>query len=358
MVSHAADLTGAPKLAREIVRSLGDDWDRVVVLRRRGEREQELRESSERLAIEPLHRLCRFLRHWAWTRPLEAVLAQLIGFFELLRFRPDLVYLNTSESAGYVRPALWLGRRVVLHVHEPRDDAAKRLRPHRLGRLFGAITLVAVSRAAQHELSQLTGVPQGHIQLVRTSIDPVAIAVRRTPPRLGPPTIGTVGSMTHRKGVDLWVEVARLVIRALPDARFVWLGDEPPTPVRNRVRSLGLDDQLEFRPATPDPISAMSEFTLLALPSRAETAAMVVQEAMALGLPVVSFDLPPVAEQLGDTGRLVVPEDVTAMAAAVVDLVAHPDERRAMGERARARALEEFSLDRFRDDVRRIASGA
>ncbi len=62
----------------------------------------------------------------------------------------------------------------------------------------------------------------------------------------------------------------------------------------------------------------------------------VVIEAMASGLPVVATDVGGVAEAVGEAGVLVPPRDSAAVAAACVRLLAHPDERRALGAAARA----------------------
>lgn len=357
LVSHAATLTGAPVVALEVLRALDGACERVTVLRRRGELAGDFRGSSERVLVEPLHRACRFLRHWDRTRPVEAVVACALALLTLLRVRPDVVYLNTSESAGYVRPALWLKKRVILHVHEPRSDATRMLRPHRLGKRYGRVTLVAVSEAARAELADITEQPASAIRLVATSTDPNRVA------RLaagGEPTatvVGAVGSVTHRKGTDLWLDVAGRVRDNDPDARFEWLGDLPDRTLRTRVHQLGLDGVVEFVPAVHNPYPRMRSYAVLTVPSREETAGLVVQEAMALGVPVVAFDLPAVAEQLGDAGVLVSAGDTAAMADAVLVLLGDPDLRLAMGGRGRKRAFAMFSLARFHDSVRALVVG-
>jgi hypothetical protein len=127
-------------MAVQSLDALEGEVARIAVVRMPGPLVPAIRQSSEKLTIEPLHRVCRLLRHWEQTRWLEALLSQIIAVFILLRFRPDLVYLNTCESAGYVRPALRLGRPVVLHVHEARKEAERMLRPYRLRRLYRRIT--------------------------------------------------------------------------------------------------------------------------------------------------------------------------------------------------------------------------
>ncbi len=77
---------------------------------------------------------------------------------------------------------------------------------------------------------------------------------------------------------------------------------------------------------------------------------MSVLEAMAAGLPVVASDVGGVAEAVadGETGVLVAPGDVEALAGALERLLVDERLRRAMGSAGRARAAAHFDLGRFR----------
>ena len=68
-------------------------------------------------------------------------------------------------------------------------------------------------------------------------------------------------------------------------------------------------------------------------------------EAMACGVPCVVTDIGDSAAIVADTGMVVAPRDPGALAAAIVALVASgPERRRALGEAARRRVEERFSL--------------
>jgi glycosyltransferase involved in cell wall biosynthesis len=70
-------------------------------------------------------------------------------------------------------------------------------------------------------------------------------------------------------------------------------------------------------------------------------------EGMACGLPAVATDVGDAKEILGDTGLIVPPRDPQALAAALQTLAEEPvATRAARGERARARIVENFTLDR------------
>ena len=84
-------------------------------------------------------------------------------------------------------------------------------------------------------------------------------------------------------------------------------------------------------------------------------------EAMSCGRATVSTDVGGVREAVGDTGLVVPPRDPAAMAAAALELLGDPVRRRAMGEAARLRVIEQFTLrqtiDTFRSIYHELATG-
>ncbi|RJR28330.1 MAG: glycosyltransferase, partial [Candidatus Latescibacterota bacterium] len=74
---------------------------------------------------------------------------------------------------------------------------------------------------------------------------------------------------------------------------------------------------------------------------------LVVLEGMAAGLPVVATDVGSVREMMvdGDEGFIVSCDDDAALAERLLFLASSPDEGKRMGERGRARAVREFTVD-------------
>jgi glycosyltransferase involved in cell wall biosynthesis len=92
----------------------------------------------------------------------------------------------------------------------------------------------------------------------------------------------------------------------------------------------------------------MPAFDVFAMSSQTEGLPLVVPEAMAAGLPIVTTavgGIPTVIEE-GETG-LLVPVDETALRKALATLLDDPERARAMGGRAREVALERYSSDRM-----------
>jgi D-inositol-3-phosphate glycosyltransferase len=70
---------------------------------------------------------------------------------------------------------------------------------------------------------------------------------------------------------------------------------------------------------------------------------------MAVGLPTVATDVGGTGEAVeeGVTGRLVPPRDSAALATAVADVLSDDDQLRSMGDAARRRHLERFTVQRM-----------
>jgi glycosyltransferase involved in cell wall biosynthesis len=71
---------------------------------------------------------------------------------------------------------------------------------------------------------------------------------------------------------------------------------------------------------------------------------MKVYDCMAMGKPIVASSISDLPATLDGCASLVPPGDVERLAAAIADLLRNPAKARALGEKARARCLERFSM--------------
>jgi glycosyltransferase involved in cell wall biosynthesis len=164
-----------------------------------------------------------------------------------------------------------------------------------------------------------------------------------------PPVIVSVGRLAAPK--DPFALVAALA--RLPAGAFqaVLVGGGPQhAEVAAAIRGTGLDGVVELAGDRDDVPALLAGADLFVLASRSEGFPMSVLEAMAAGLPVVASAVGGVAEAVvdGETGLLVAPGDVEALAGAIERLLADAQLRRAMGSAGRNRAAEHFDLARFR----------
>jgi glycosyltransferase involved in cell wall biosynthesis len=168
------------------------------------------------------------------------------------------------------------------------------------------------------------------------------------------PVAGFVGRLVDWKGVDYFIRAAVRVASELPEARFLVVGDAVlgeqsyADSMRALARDSGLEEVMVFtgwREDIPSLIRAMD--VLVHSSILPEPLATVIIEAMALERPVVAARDGGVPEMVveGETGMMVPPRDVEAMAAAVVTILRDRGLAQRMGEAGRRRAAELFELE-------------
>ncbi len=166
---------------------------------------------------------------------------------------------------------------------------------------------------------------------------------------LAGPVVGLVANIRGSKGHQYFLEAARAVRAARPDARFVIVGDGVGfDDVRRRVKEAGLEREVIMTGFRRDVPEVMAALDVLVLPSiRSEAMSQVIPQALAVGTPVVGTTIGGTPELVrdGETGRLVPPADAPALAAAILDLLADPSRARELARRGQALVLERQSLD-------------
>jgi glycosyltransferase involved in cell wall biosynthesis len=158
-----------------------------------------------------------------------------------------------------------------------------------------------------------------------------------------------VGRLEHQKGHRHLIDaVARLSDRPRLVVLIVGRDGHMSAELKHQVRSLGLNGRVSFLGHRDDVPDLLAAADLLALPSLNEGAAGAAIEAMALGLPVVASDLPPLREvtEHGASGLLVPVASPQALAEAIVRLLQDHDLARALGTRGREIFEQRFTLER------------
>jgi glycosyltransferase involved in cell wall biosynthesis len=357
LVSHHTTRTGAPRIAVIVARTLvADGHDVQIIARHPGPLLGEFAQIAP-TSVELLRRV----RARLWRRHSATVaryVDTLLACGSILRRRPDLVYVNTTSAAVYVRAARWLRRRVLLHVHESGPVAAQFLDAARTRELGPAVTLVACSPSVRSELAALLGRPEHEVVLIPSVPDEqqVRLLAGESAGRDYPPdelVVGCVGAVERRKGADLWLDIAAQVLDGTSQrVRFVWVGDSAGAD--SLVAAAG--PEIEFAGATPNPYAHVRHFDVATLPSRDDPFPLVVLEAMLLGRPVVAFGVGGVPQQVGEAGVLVAPGDTAQFARAVCELLEDPAERERLGSAARTRVQELYSAQAFAERIRRVVN--
>ena len=161
------------------------------------------------------------------------------------------------------------------------------------------------------------------------------------------PRIGVFGRLVWQKGIDRGLEVMKYIIAKSSSAKmFIYGVGSLEEDLKQKSKDMGLDDCVEFRGYTADPLENMAAMDCTIVPSRTEPFGLVALEAQCTGTPVVGFRQSGVAEVIkeGETGLLVEQDDLDGMATAVLSVVNNPALKDKMGQAAKQRAETVFTL--------------
>jgi len=279
------------------------------------------------------------------------------------RLEPDAVVTNGIKAhvlGALVRrssgtPLVWYAREGL--EDRPRSRALLRLAA---ARCDGAI---AISRYVASEFRPLVP-PRAPIHVVPNIVDlerfrpglRAAADLAKAPDEI---RFGVVGALTPLKGQDLFLDAAARVVREVPRARFVIVGGSPyrteaglgfEAALLEQARTLGIEPQVSFLGAREDVASVMAGLDVLVQPNRGpEGLGRSILEAMASAVPVVVVDRwgPRELVRDGETGLLVPPLDVPALAERMVTLARNPALRARLGRAGRAWVTAEHDPDRL-----------
>jgi len=208
--------------------------------------------------------------------------------------------------------------------------------------------VLAVSAELANQLSHYHRVPREAITVCENGVDH-----ERFRPAPGSPGRAVLRRELGLNAEDvlalflggLWLEKgAGYSVQALPHCpptlHLCLAGRDDPTPFRRQAEALGVADRLHFLPATDRPWEYYQAADVFVFPGHSEGFGLVAVEAAACGLPVLMTRIG-VAERLIEDGvnGFLVDRDPTQIAARLSELVADPDRRRRMGERAHAASL-------------------
>ena len=161
--------------------------------------------------------------------------------------------------------------------------------------------------------------------------------------------VGFFGRLTTVKRVDVILEVASVLERESPGQFGVYLfGDGPlRSDLEEKVRALNLEAMVHFMGFTTRPAPWLRMMNTLLLTSDHEGLPMIVLEAMALGVPVVSHAVGAIPEVLctGSLGTLISNQDPSQYARAIVALRDAPDAARAQAVRAAQYVAARYSAE-------------
>ncbi|MYW63785.1 glycosyltransferase [Streptomyces sp. SID8379] len=301
---------------------------------------------------------CEVLRWEASRSPAKGLLREGRRLAEVVsRVRPDVIHAH-SAKAGLITRLVVRGRVPTVFQPHAWSFAAVAGTEARLARAWErrgarwASRLLCVSRAEQR-----TGTSNGieaQWRLVPNGVDlerfrPAGPSDGTIPRPSAPgPLVVCVGRLCRQKGQDVLVEAWRDVVREVPRARLVLVGDGPDAA---RLRAVA-PSSVSFEGAVDDPVPWYRAADLVVLPSRWEGIALAPLEAMACGSPVLVTDVDGARESLPPrlaSQCLTRPDDPAAITRDLVRLLSDAEGLRTLGRAAHRHV-------RAHHDVRRTAA--
>jgi glycosyltransferase involved in cell wall biosynthesis len=158
-----------------------------------------------------------------------------------------------------------------------------------------------------------------------------------------------VGRHVEQKGFDLLLRAWPAVLSRVPEARLRIVGDGPlRTSLTAQADALGISPTVQWIEQTKEMVDEYRSAAVFVLPSRYEGMPLALLEAQALGVPAVAFDCPTGPREVigADTGIVVPPLSVNALAGALTSLLVQPDVRKRMALAAIERSQRLFDPQR------------
>jgi len=287
------------------------------------------------------------------------------------RQRPDLVHIHFSSDMSFWRKVPYMlllhQRRIplLLHVHPSHFWDYVHSRYGLVKRFIVALlrrsdAIIFANRAMIDCFRSLF--PEQRLYHVHNPIDTRLFPFSRNGRK---EQALFLGAILKGKGVYDIVRAAPLVLAQRPHCRFVFCGDHEIDKLRRTVQEHGLQDHFEIHPWVDYAAKKrlLAESGLLLLPSYSEGFPMVVLEAMASGLPVITTPVGGMADALQDGAEVLFtePANPALLAKRMIHLLEHAELQQRLAERALAyvqRHSVEQVIQRTRAIYQEIAAGA
>ncbi len=361
-VHASAELYGSDIALLNLIRHLPPRVRPIVALPEEGPLAERLRQHGAKVSVFPLAVPRRYYFHpgrfhRVLALPFEAIICRRRIRNLIRREKTDLVHINVSILPVPAQAARRCGVPVVWHWREVLA---------RQGRMSIFLIKTAEHLAARilcisdSVREQFRGNPraatvydaivaedeqQGDLERLRKEFGLPA----------GAPCVGIVGRINDWKGQDVLIRAAPAVLGRFPETRFLIVGDvyKKNVGIRREYEQLAHDlkvrDRIVFTGFRADAQAIIELFDVFVMASKLpEPFGIVMLEAMLKGKPVIATNCGAPREVVvaGQTGLLVPPNDPSALAAAISDLLGDPARREAMGQKGRRRVFEHFTIER------------
>jgi len=342
-ISHEASRTGAPIFLINLIKSLKRQLnvDCIVILRQGGALEDEFNSIAETVVL-------------SHNQELSEIDLEILSKRNI-----KLIYSNTITNGPIQKQFKDLNIPIICHVHELGFSIENFFSKTNLEQVLDTTTLfLSGSKAVSSYLNKSLSIPEDKINLAYPFVN-VAQNQKKLSnlPKVldikdDVLVVGTCGTFCHRKGPDIFVQIAQLVLQKTNcSIVFVWVGgslsNEDYLKLRQDTKLMGIDNSVIFLDSVESHIPYLSEFDIFLLPSREDPFPLVVLDAGSLGIPVVCFEGAGGAPELieDDAGRVSRYLDINEISDAIVELSENSALREKLGQRLKEKVTSNHDID-------------
>jgi glycosyltransferase involved in cell wall biosynthesis len=308
--------------------------------------------------------------------PLEKIFwkpAAVAQFIRLIRRGAfQIVHVHSQEAGLVARPLARIsGAKAIVYTPQTIDIRQARWSKAYsfVERMLAILTdvVISVNEADRLRLTQW-GIPASKVTTIPNGID---LGNYSEPPEsrnlrqvlridAASPIIMQIGRLAPQKNPLAFIDGAQLVLRIVPEAHFVMVGDGPLKEVlEKRINALKLGERIHIFGHHPDADRLAATANVVTLTSLWEGTPYSLLEAMAWSKPVVATNVNGCKEIVLDskTGFLSPPGDVQLWAKNVALLLSEPLVAKKMGERGRRHVEEQFTLQNMVSKIEELYYG-
>lgn len=269
-------------------------------------------------------------------------------------YDPDVVHTHMAPASMLGRPiGSLVGAAVVSTVHNiyTEHSGFAKLMDYPTSHLCDAVVLV--SNAVRDSLPRTYGIG-AEKAVIHNCIDAAAVRQQGAVPlddlpwgdriRGEGPVVANVARFSKKKGQHDLVAALPDIVDRFPGSKLVMTGWGPmKAELETQATRLGVRENVVFLEKVENPYAVYYHADVIAFPSRFEGFSIGLLEAMAFGRPIVTTDIAPFVEALGDDYPTVSVGEPSELADRIVAFLSDPERAARRGERLRTRVDRRFS---------------
>jgi len=225
---------------------------------------------------------------------------------------------------------------------------------------------ISISSFTREQLCTKNSVPPEQVTVLQLCLNPywvetTTLSLADSPSLQAPVllTVGRLSSQEQYKGQDKVIQALPQVAQEIPEVKYVVVGTGDDLPrLQDLAQKTGVAQHVYFAGFVSDAElhQLYEQCALFVLPSKGEGFGIVCLEAMYHRKPVVASNRGALPEVVvaGETGLLVEPDDIEALAQAIIRLLKNTTERTQMGEAGYRLVQKQFTFERFCADFEQL----